>query len=203
MKSREEHSRREKERVRRKKIHAREMLGKSQNIAFFQWFVGRYSGRCGAMWPKKKWKIARRCILKSKVGMWKNGTLLWREAHFQVKIHKTSSSDHFWMLGCGKMERRCGAKHASQNVQSTPCSDHFFLEVRVSKNCTPLWHESRVQVSMWKTWGVRATFEGADVQNLAKCRKHLHFGALLKVWMSKKRPTDETDRSIVSQVVVN
>ena len=31
----------EENRVKRKKLQAREMLGKSQNVAFFQWFVGR------------------------------------------------------------------------------------------------------------------------------------------------------------------
>ena len=121
------------------------------------------------------------------VAMSKKCTPLWREAHFQVKMYKTHqrrttfgscdvkkvpavvarstfpsqnvqstpASDHFWKLRCQKSARRCGAKHISkskvlktgglgpllevamhavvarstfpsQNVQNTPCSDHFW-----------------------------------------------------------------------------
>ena len=37
-----------------------------------------------------------------------------------------------------------------QNVQSTPCSDHF-LEVAMSKKCAPLWRKAHVEVKMYKT----------------------------------------------------
>ena len=62
-------------------------------------------GGCGASWPVERWKIARRCgakhISKRKctkhlglralleVEMSKKCTPLWREAHLQVKMHKT------------------------------------------------------------------------------------------------------------------
>ena len=42
----------------------------------------------------------------------------------------------------------------SQNVQNTPTSDHF-LEVEMSKKCTPLWREARVQVKMHSAGGKR------------------------------------------------
>ena len=77
------------------------------------------------------------------VAMSKKCTPLWREAHFQVKMYKahhsrttfgscdvekvhavvarstfpsqnvqsTPFSDHFWKLRCRKSARRCGAKH--------------------------------------------------------------------------------------------
>ena len=51
----------------------------------------------------------------------------------------------------------------SQNVQNTPGSDHF-LEVEMSKKCTPLWREI----------------------SKSKCTKHTRFGPLLEVEMSKK-----------------
>ena len=51
----------------------------------------------------------------------------------------------------------------SQNAQNTSCSDHFWklkcekhhmfgplLKVEMSKNCTPLWHEARLQVKSVK-----------------------------------------------------
>ena len=68
-------------------------------------------------------------------------------------VQNTPFSDHFWKLRCRKSARRCGAKHISkskctkhtgscdvekmhavvarstfpsQNVQNTPCSDHFW-----------------------------------------------------------------------------
>ena len=40
-------------------------------------------------------------------------------------VQSTPFSDHFWKLRCRKSARRCGAKH-SQNVQNTPGSDHFW-----------------------------------------------------------------------------
>ena len=45
----------------------------------------------------------------------------------------------------------------SQNVQSTPAPDHF-LEVAMSKKCTPLWHEVDFEVKMHKAHQLRTTF---------------------------------------------
>ena len=128
--------------------------------------------------------------------MSKKCTPLWREAHFQVKMH-TSASDLFWKLRCQKSARRCGAKHLpSQNVQNTSASDHFWklrcrksacrcgakhilnskvlktgglgplLEVEMSKKCTLLWREAHFQVKMYKTPHVRATFGSSDVEKV-------------------------------------
>ena len=48
----------------------------------------------------------------------------------------------------------------SQNVQNTPCSDHFWkLRCRKSmKKCTPLWREAHFEVKMYKAHQVRTTF---------------------------------------------
>ena len=112
-------------------------------------------------WRFRCRKSARRCgakhICKSKctkhlssgplleIQMSKKCTPLWREAHFEVKMYKTPQlrttfgscdvekvhavvarstfpsenvqntpcSDHFWRFGCWKSARRCGAKHIS------------------------------------------------------------------------------------------
>ena len=87
--------------------------------------------------------------------MWKKCTLLWREAHFQVKIYKTRyrGSDHFWRFRCGKSARRCGAKHISKS--------------KCFKIC--------------KTPGVRTTFGGSDVASLCSTTLHyitLHYATL-------------------------
>ena len=45
----------------------------------------------------------------------------------------------------------------SQNGQSTRGADHF-LEVEMSKKCTPLWREAHFEVKMYKTPQPRTTF---------------------------------------------
>ena len=126
-------------------------------------------------WTLRCRKSARRCgakhISKSKctkhtrfgplleVEMSKKRTPLWREAHFQVKMH-------FWKFRCRKSARRCGAKHISKSK----CTKHHMfaplLEVRMLKKCTPLSREAHFEVKMLKTRGVRTTFGGSDVVSL-------------------------------------
>ena len=127
-------------------------------------------------------KSARRCgakhISKSKctkhtrsgpllyVAMSKKCTPLWREAHFQVKMHKTHQ--------CRTTFGSCDAEkvHAvvarstcpSQNAQNTPMSDHF---------CTLRCRKSARRC-------------GAKHMSKSKCTKHHMVGPLLEVAMSKK-----------------
>ena len=81
-------------------------------------------------------------------------------------VQNTPHSDHFWKLRCRKSARCCGAKHISKSK----CTKHTmygpFLEVKMSKKCTPLWHEAHFQVNMLKTLGVRTTFGGSDVEKV-------------------------------------
>ena len=130
--------------------------------------------------------------------MLKKCMALWREAHFEVKMFKTPRvrttfgswdvekvhavvarstfpsqnvqstpfSDHFWKLRCRKSARHCGAKHISKWI----CTKHHMfaplLEVRMLKKCTPLWHEAHFQVKMYKTHHVRTIFGGSDVEKV-------------------------------------
>ena len=171
-------------------------------------------------WKLRCRKSARRCgakhISKSKctkhtivgplleVEMSQKCTPLWREAHFQVKMYKahysrttfgswdvekvhavvarstfpsqnvqsTPLSDHFWKLRCRKSARRCGAKHISKSK----CTKHTIvgplLEVEMSQKCTPLWREAHFQVKMYKTLGIRTTFGGSDVASLRVTTLH-------------------------------
>ena len=94
-------------------------------------------------WQLRCRKSARRCgakhISKSKctkhhmfaplleVRMLKKCTPLWREAHFQVKMYKTP---HVCATFGGSDVEKVHAVVArstfpSQNVQNTPCTDHF------------------------------------------------------------------------------
>ena len=91
-------------------------------------------------------------------------------------VQNTKGSDHFWKLRCRKSARRCGAKHVSKST----CAKHTvygpFLEVQMSKKCTPLWREAHFQVKMLKTPGFRTTFGGSDVASLHYTT--LHYTAL-------------------------
>ena len=175
------------DKIRRKKMQMREKVGKSGFIVFFQWF--------GAPEGRKVGSLKRR--VRSQLARWemKKCTPLWREAHFEVKMYKahqlrttfgswswdvekvhavvarstfpsqnvqnTPCSDHFWKLRCRKSARRCGAKHISKSK----CTKHTMLgpllEVAMSKKCTPLWRE----VVAW------SKFRSQNVQN-TPCSDH-------------------------------
>ena len=179
----------------------REMVGKSRNTVFSQWF--------GAPEGRKVGSLKRR--VRSQLARWemKNCTPLWREAHFQVKMYKTPQhrttfgswdvekvhavvarstfrsqnvqstpgSDHFWKLRCRKSARRCGAKHISKSK----CTKHTrfgpLLEVEMSKKCTPLWREAHYQVKMYKTHQVRTTFGSCDVEKVHAVVARSTFGS--------------------------
>ena len=136
---------------------------------------------CGAKHVSKS-KCTKHTIVRPllEVEMSKKCTPLWHEAHFEVKMYKTHHcrttfgssdvkkvhavvarstfpsqnvqstplSDHFWKFRCRKSARRCGTKHISKSK----CTKHTIvgplLEVQMSKKCTPLWREAHVQVKM-------------------------------------------------------
>ena len=81
-----------------------------------------------------------------------------RSAFPSQNVQSTPRSDHFWKLRCRKSVRRCGVKHISKSK----CTKHTMfgplLEVEMSKKCTPLWREAHFQVKMYKTHHVRTTF---------------------------------------------
>ena len=71
-------------------------------------------------------------------------------------VQSTPTSDHFWR--CRKSARRCGAKHISKSK----CTKHTMLgpllEVEMLKKCTPLWREAHFEVKMYKAHHARTTF---------------------------------------------
>ena len=169
------------ESLRRQKIQVREKVGKSRNSVFFQWFVAPEGWKVGSLKRRVRSQLAR----------WemKSCTPLWRKAHFQVKTHKahhsrttfgswdvekvhavvarstfrsenvqsTPCSDHLSKLRCRKSAHRCGAKHMSKSKCTKHASPGPLLEVEMSKKCTPLWREARSKVS--KTWGFCSSFD--------------------------------------------
>ena len=73
-------------------------------------------------------------------------------------VQNTPCSDHFWKLRCRKSAHRCGAKHISKSKCTKHLSVGPLLEVAMSKKCTPLWREAHFQVKMYKTDHGRTTF---------------------------------------------
>ena len=171
-------------------MQMREKVGKSRNTVFFQWFVAPEGRKVGSLKRRVRSQLAR----------WemKIRTPLWREAHFEVKMHKTHHSrttfgswdvekvhavvarstfrsqnvqdtpcsDHFWKLRCRKSARRCGAKHISKSKCTKHTSFGPLLAVEMSKKCTPLWREAHLEVKMYKTHQCRTTFGSWDVEKV-------------------------------------
>ena len=134
-------------------------------------------------WKLRCRKSARRCgakhILKSKcakhlsvgrlleVEMSKKCTLLWREAHFEVKMYKPHQRRT--TFGSWDVEKVhavvARSTFPSQNVQNTTCSRHFW------------------RFGCWKS----ARRCRAKHISKSKCTKHKGFGPLLEVQMSLRR----------------
>ena len=81
-------------------------------------------------------------------------------------VQNTPFSDHFWKLWYRKSARRFGAKR----IYKSKCTKHTIggplLGVEMSKKCTPLWREAHFQVKMYKTQHCRTTFGSWDVEKV-------------------------------------
>ena len=90
-----------------------------------------------------------------------------RSTFSSENVQNTSASDHFLKLRCWKIARRCGEKR----VFKWKCTKHVrfgpLFEVKMLKNCTPLWREAHFQVEMLKNWRSRSTFWSWDVDKLS------------------------------------
>ena len=137
----------------------REKVGKSRNTVFFQWFVAPEGRKVGSLKRRVRSQLA--------TGAMKNCTPLWREAHFEVKSVKNwRSRTTFGSWDVEKVHAVVArSTFPSQNVQNTSASDHFW-KLRCRKSARRC---------------------GAKHISKSKCTKHLSFGPLLEVAMSKKR----------------
>ena len=110
--------------------------------------------RCGAK-HISKWKCPKHTMVGPllEVEMWKKWTPLWREAHIQVKMHKT----HHGRTTFGSWDVEnvhavvARSTFRSQNAQNTTCSRHFWM-FRSLKSARPLWREAHFEVKMLKTF---------------------------------------------------
>ena len=104
-------------RVSKKKIDPRKMLAKSRIVEFFQWFVV----------PDVR-KVASLKRRVRSIDRWKNGTLVWRETHFQVKMHKIPHGQtNFWRSDVQKWHAAVARSTIiSQNLQNTVIAEQFW-----------------------------------------------------------------------------
>ena len=118
--------------VARSTFRSQNVQNTSASDRFWKLRCRKSARRCGAKHHFKS-KCTKHTMLGPllEVEMSKKCTPLWREAHFEVKMHKT-------------------------HTRSGP-----LLAVEMSKKCnkcTPLWREANFEVNMLKTPGVRTTF---------------------------------------------
>ena len=135
----------ERERERRKKMQVHEKVGMSRFTVFILWFVALEGRKVGSLKRRVRSQLAR----------WEmnNCTLLWREAHFQVKMHKAHHSwTTFGSWDVAKVHAVVArSTFPSQNVQSTPFLDHFGS-----------WDVEKVHAVL-----ARSTFGSQKYQNMA------------------------------------
>jgi len=179
--------------VRRKKIHPRQMLEKSGNALFFQWFVCRVSRKvgllkrrarshvlrgeiknCTPLWREErfkwKWKKLRVPGALFVFRMSKTCVRLWREEHLQVKMSKKCCvCANSWRWDVVKiLEVVTRSTLQSQNAQKLTVFDGFgpVLDTSAVVKLHALWREAHLQVKMKKNWRSRSAFWSADVEKL-------------------------------------
>ena len=161
----------------------REKVGKSRNTVFFQWFVGSLKRRVRSQLARgemKNWhavvawstfpsqNVQKHLVLGAllEVEMSKKCTPLWREAHFEVKMHKTLGvRTAFGTWDVEKVHAVVAwSTFRSQHVQNTSVPVHFW-KLRCRKSARRC---------------------GAKHTSKSKWSKHLSVGPLLEVEMWKK-----------------
>ena len=196
-----------------------EKIGKSRNTMFFQWFEAPEGRKVGSLkrrvrsqldrwemnnctplfWsqnvqntpgPDHFWKLKCRTSARRWSTFWKS----------KCTKHTSSSSGPLLEVEMLKSARRCGAKRMSKSK----CTKHTifrpFLEIEMSKKCTPLWREAHFHFKIVKAPHVRATFGRSDVVSRGRRKGLWTLSKVSKTWgfcsMSKndgRRGTFEED----------
>ena len=151
------------------------------------------SKKCTPLWREahfqvKMYKTPQRRSTFGSCDVEKVHAVVARSTFPSQNVQNTSASDRFWKLRCRKSARRCGAKHISKST----CTKHTmygpFLEVEMSKKCTPLWREAHFEVEMLKNtrgsdhfWRLRCRFASLHYTTLHYTTLHyitLHYTTL-------------------------
>ena len=117
------------------------------------------------------------------VQMSKKCTPLWREAHFEVKVHKTHHSRTTFASWDVEKVHAVVARSTcrSQNVQNTSESDHFW-KLRCRKSARRCGAKLHIEVKMYKPPGVRTTFGGSDVTTRGRRKGLCTMSHVSKTW---------------------
>ena len=167
----------------------REKVGKSRNTVFFQWFLAPEGRKVGSLKRRVRSQLAR--------GEMKNCTPLWREAHFQVKMHKTHHSRTTFgscdVEKCTPLWREAHFQvkmYKTHQVRTTFGSyDVEKVHAVVARSTFPSQNVQNTSASdhFWKLRCQKSARRcGAKHISKSKCTKHTRFGPLLEVAMSKK-----------------
>ena len=153
--------RRSEKRKSEKKEEAGARKGRKVGIhcVFFQWLVAPEGRKEGSLKRRVRSHLARWEI--------KNCTPLWREAHFQVKMYKTSQLRSALKSWAVEKVQAIVARSTlpNQNGQNTPGSDHFWkLRCRKSARHCGAKHIWKSKVS--KAEGFWAFFWRSDVEKV-------------------------------------
>ena len=149
---------------------------------FLKFWCPKTGRRCGEnhMW---KWKCTKHEVFGTlfDVLMSKNCTPLWRNVNVDVKMLKSwRHRSTFWSSDVENMHAAVAkSKCGNENVQNMRCLEHF-LKFRCRKNARRCG-----ETQIWK-W---------------KCTKHVVFGALLEVLMSKNQSVSKFVSQSMSPVV--
>ena len=112
--------------VKRKKIHTCEMLGKWRNAAFFQWFLGRVGRKVSSLKRRVRSHLLRADI--------KNCTLLWRGAFFEVQMSKNCTPLSAKHVSKSKMHKIPALWRTSGGFDVAKVSDRRAID-RLMLNC--------------------------------------------------------------------
>ena len=101
-------------------------------------------------------KVAKHCVFP----------MIWGSGGSKSRLAKAAGAEPAGQMRDEKLHAVVArSTFASQNVHK-----HIILgpllEVQMSKKCTPLWHEARFQVKMYKTHHSRTTFGSWDVEKV-------------------------------------
>ena len=110
----------------------------------------RFTVSCGSGGSKSRLAKAAGAEPPGQIRDEKLHTVVARSTFGSQNVQNTPCSDHFWKWRCRKSARCCGAKH----ILKSKCTKHTrfgpLLEVEMMKKCTPLWHEPHFDVKSGK-----------------------------------------------------
>ena len=134
---------REKRKIRRKKSRRERVRRKQMQM---REKVGKSRNTVFFQWfgdPEGRKVGSLKRRVRSQLARWEmKNCIAARSTLASQNVQNTPFSDHFWKFRCRKSARRCGAKH----ICKWKCTKHTIvgplLAVEMSKKCTPLWREA-------------------------------------------------------------